>query len=334
MNELTALRVAAPEATPLSPAVRLAARAALLEEIGDPRARSRRSPVRRRTWIRAGVGVVAVVAAWTTAVVVAAPGPAGTPPGGIELVAFAPPAFPFTLDPTPADLQVTYSADPGGLLHAVWAGDTDDRLVVDISPDEPDLADPADEQDVSVQGRDGYLATETQQSPTGDRLQEVLVLEWADDLWVTLRGEGRFSDRDDLRDAARTLTAQPVDVGLSVRLAPAGWSVYAYKDDTTLTLTDDAQAQTLTVSLPPGPVPADELLAQLEGPVGPVIDGSVNGLPAQLVAVDTGYTGPGGSAGWYLQAQFPDGRTFVVQTPGALTRQQVLELAGQVTYTP
>ncbi len=38
--------------------------------------------------------------------------------------------------------------------------------------------------------------------------------------------------------------------------------------------------------------------------------------------------------GWYLQAQFPDGTTFVVEAPAAFTQAQVLQFAAQVTYTP
>ena len=35
-----------------------------------------------------------------------------------------------------------------------------------------------------------------------------------------------------------------------------------------------------------------------------------------------------------LQAQFPDGTTFVVQAPDSFTQEQVLQLAETVTYTP
>jgi hypothetical protein len=341
MNELTALREAAPQPAPLSPAVRLAARAALMDEIaGRGTALRVHRPARRRLWLRAGVGVVAVAAAWATAVVVAAPDPASAPASSVDLVAFAPPTFPFSLDPAPAGLQPSYSADPGSYLHATWTAEGfEDSLGINVSPEEPDLEDPTDEQAVTVQGHDGRLATEnvawgTDSGGTEIRPREILVLEWADDQWVVLSGQGRFDDRAELLDVAQTLTATPVPVGLTVGLAPAGWSVYAYKDGTILTLAnDDAPEQTLTVSLPGAPIPADQLLAQLMGPTGPISDVTVHGLPAQLVPVDTGYTGPGRSAGWYLQAQLPGGQTFVVQAPGAFTQQQVLDLAEQVTTT-
>jgi hypothetical protein len=42
----------------------------------------------------------------------------------------------------------------------------------------------------------------------------------------------------------------------------------------------------------------------------------------------------GGYTGWYLQARFPDGTVFVVQAPRMLTREQLVQIAEQVTYTP
>jgi hypothetical protein len=52
---------------------------------------------------------------------------------------------------------------------------------------------------------------------------------------------------------------------------------------------------------------------------------TVNSRPAQLVPTDSG---------WYLQAQFAEGTTFVRQAPGVFAREQVLAVAAQVTYTP
>jgi hypothetical protein len=79
------------------------------------------------------------------------------------------------------------------------------------------------------------------------------------------------------------------------------------------------------VNLPDEPIPAAELPTQLEQVVGPVQEVAVNGLPAQLVP--TGY-------GWYLQASFPDGTVFALQAPQAFTAEDVLAVAGGITYTP
>ena len=57
----------------------------------------------------------------------------------------------------------------------------------------------------------------------------------------------------------------------------------------------------------------------------------VLGQPADLIRTDMG---SGGRDGWYLQALLPDGTTFVVEAPGTLTQEQVVQIAEQVTSTP
>jgi hypothetical protein len=58
---------------------------------------------------------------------------------------------------------------------------------------------------------------------------------------------------------------------------------------------------------------------------------TVQGQPADLIRTDMG---SGGRGGWYVQARLPDGTTFVVEAPGTLTQEQVVQIADQVTYTP
>ena len=53
--------------------------------------------------------------------------------------------------------------------------------------------------------------------------------------------------------------------------------------------------------------------------MGPLSQVTVNARPAELVRIG----GPPREAGGVLQAQLPDGRTFVVQAPGAFTKEQV-----------
>ncbi|MDQ1663160.1 MAG: hypothetical protein QOJ68_3140 [Blastococcus sp.] len=52
---------------------------------------------------------------------------------------------------------------------------------------------------------------------------------------------------------------------------------------------------------------------------------TVNGRPAQLVPT---------ANGWFLQAQFPDGTTFVVQAPASFTEADMLAVAEQVRHNP
>jgi hypothetical protein len=334
MNELTLLREAGPEAPAFTTATRQAARAALLAEIEGPPAHRRRPA--RKTTLRIGVGVVAVAAAWSAAVVIAAPDDhSGPPPAGVSLVAFRPPTFPLSLDPLPAGLTPSFSEDPGHVLHAGWSSPDDrDRISLSVTPDEPDLVQPTGEQDVTVRGRDGVLATEHIPYEEGRvRVSAALVVEWHDGQWIELTGAGRFAGRQQLLAVARTLVDRPQPVPLQLHLAPAGWSLLAYKDDRILTLVDDDYDRlSLNVYLTDQPLPADRLLTELEGPpVAPVLEVSVNGRPAQLVRLEAR---DAADNGWYLQAQFPDGRTFVVQAPAAFTKAQVLAFADQVTYTP
>jgi hypothetical protein len=342
MNEITLLRDAGPEAPALDTAARHRARAALLTEIERSttvggRLRSRLP--RRRTAVGIGAGVTVAAVAWTAAVVIAAPDTLGPPPGSVRLVAFDQPTFPFSLDPVPAGLTPSFSADPGGIRIASYRGPEGDAgLTVIVSPEQREQYDVTTTEDVTVGSREAELVsgTETWCEGPGPDCVEVerpyvhLVLEWRDSQWVQLSGEGRYDDADQLVAVAESLVDHPQPVPLQVHLAPAGWSVQAYKDDRILTLVNDSyEQQTVNIHLPEQPIPAEELLGQLMGPVGPVIEVTVHGRPAQLVRIDGDMDG-----GWYLQAQFPDGTTVVVQAPQAFTQQQVVEMAEQVTYNP
>ena len=118
MNDITLLREAGPAAPPLQPAVRSAARVALLEEIERSRTvrgRVRARLPRRRTALRIGVGVTVAAAAWTAAVVIAAPDELGPPPGSVTLVDFETPTSPLRWTRCRAAWRMsTASGDPGG----------------------------------------------------------------------------------------------------------------------------------------------------------------------------------------------------------------------------
>jgi len=95
----------------------------------------------------------------------------------------------------------------------------------------------------------------------------------------------------------------------------------------------EQQSLSVHIPLPEEVIPADRVRESIMGPIGPQLDVTVNGRPAQLVRVDVGYVVDGHRyEGWYLQAQFEDGTTFVVQAPEAFTKDQVLELAESVTH--
>lgn len=354
MNDLTLLREAGPDAPPLSPAARAAARAALLAEIEGPAPRRRPS---RRLVVRTGVAAVAVAAAWAAAVVIAAPDGPGTPATSVTLVDFRMPTFPLSLDPAPAGLRPAFDGDGNGATIASYDDAAmENGFTVYVGEDEPEGNGPED-------GAPGYELLDVDEVALGDDEVEAVTyardwcvedtptgcvterrrfawLSWErrDDQWVSLLGHGDYADAERLQEVAGSLVDRPQPATLDVGLAPEGWSIRAFKMGRVLTLVNDAyEAQELTVHvpLPEDVIPADRVRESIDGPIGPQLDVTVNGRPAQLVRVDIGYVVDGHRyEGWYLQAQSEDGTTFVLQAPEAFTQEQVLEFAEQVTYRP
>ena len=344
MNTVQLLRDAGPEGPALSTATRSAARAALLAEIDGAKPRHSRVPSRKVRW-RLGVGAVAVAASWAAAVVIAAPDELGPPPTSVELVAFEPLTFPLSLDPVPAGwTPAGFDADMGSLRAFYGDGSGGSGAAIAVSMEEPEFSDVSGEDEVAVGGDEGVLVTTTSNScdtaADGAEFCELrddvrLVLERRDDQWVTVSGPAQ---PEQLVEIAESLVDRPQRVPLQISLAPAGWSLQAFKDDRILSLVDDDHEQhSLTVHLPypEDVVPADQVRSSIMGPIGPQLDVTVHGRPAQLVRVqgDLMYEGRF-LEGWYLQAQFEDGTTFVVQAPESFTQEQVLQMAETVVFTP
>ena len=350
MNEITLLREAGPDAPPLSPSARSSARAALLAEIDRTavaRPRRLRLPT-RKVRLRIGIGIVTAAAAWATAVVVAAPDPVGPPPGSVRLVDFAVPTFPLSLDPEPEGLRPAFDGDADGASIADYHdADGDDGFTIYVGEDEPDLEeanqglDVGPVEEVRVGGEEFELVRGSHPVPCEDGLSVCgsrdftqLAWEFSDDRWVVLEGDGTYASIPRLTAVAASLVDRPQAATLSVGLAPEGWSVQFFKMGRVLTLVNDAyEQQTLNVHipLPEDVIPADQVRASIMGPVGPQLDVTVNGRPAQLVLCESGYLD---EKIWYLQAQFEDGTTFVLQVPDSFTEDQVLQLAETVTYNP
>jgi hypothetical protein len=342
MNELTLLREAGPEASALTPAARSAARAALLAEIGAGRSPRRLRLPARRTSLRLGVGLVAIAAAWATAVTVAGPDAAAPRPGSVALVDFALPAFPLTLpEAPPGTTGPTFGGmgSGGGTMHYLGTDEPVDSLHVSVFPEEP--ADPSSgasdvvlEDEVDVDGRTARLVVVRAEG--SDVRMAHLDLERSPGQFVSVSGQGRFADGDLLVDTAEALVDVPQAVPLQLRLAPAGFTLDFFKEDGRIVrLADESDPERmrgLSVHLPlPGEeLTADQLPGMVEGAAGPVEQVTVHGRPAALVPVEHGEV----DRGWFLQARFPDGTTFVVQAPETLTREQVVRIAEQVTYTP
>jgi hypothetical protein len=357
MNDIALVREAAPEAPPLTTDVRNAARAALLAEIDGARPRSRRAPSRKVRW-RIGVGVVAVAASWAAAVVIAAPDGPGTPADSVRLVDFSVPTFPLSLDPEPVGLRPAFDGDGDGASIASYDDATGENgFTIYVGEDEPEGNGPDD-------GAPGYEELGTHDVSLGDDDAEVLTyqrdwcveefddpgqacrteirrfawLSWErqDDQWVSILGHGGYASAERLQTVAGSLVDRPQPATLDIGVAPDGWEIQGYKMGRVLTLVNseyEQQSLSVHIPLPEDVIPADRVRESIMGPIGPQLDVTVNGRPAQLVRVDVGYVVDGHRyEGWHLQAQFADGTTFVVQAPEAFTQQQVLELAESVTH--
>jgi hypothetical protein len=345
VNDVLLLREAGPEAAPLSPAARSAARAALMTEIarGPWRAPHRLWRPSRAARRRIGVGIAVLAAAYTGAVIVAAPDQPSAPPDSVTLVHFTTPTFPLSLDPAPAGLRPAFDGTGNGSLIADYRdASADHGFTLSVHHDEPDRSEEgapgyrSEGSDVvTVAGRRAELSRYSRQWCTGDSAldcprRSFAVLTWKRhaDQWVVIRGDGRYDSPAQLLGVAASLVDRPQPATLSVGLAPAGWSVQGFKMGRVLTLVDhDHEQQTMSIHLPlPAEVlPADKVATSIEAPKGPMRPVTVNGRPAQLVPT---------ANGWFLQAQFPDGRTFVVQAPASFTEADMLAVAEQVRHNP
>ncbi|MGY1815789.1 hypothetical protein [Blastococcus sp. SYSU D00820] len=303
---------------------------------------------RRRAAVRLGVAAVALAAAWTTAVVVApadrAPAPdrpaPSAPAPGIELVAAEEVTFPFSLDPAPPGLTPAFSMRGGMAAHGggpvVYVGDwssDDGRVLADLFPADPrtlpeqgwsELGDPAGT--VTVDGVPAEVRTD-------DGLV-TLLWERPDGRWMWLLGEGSYGELAALTAVAESVVDRPQPVGLQFGLAPAGWSVGGYEASRSLDLVNDADPmQTLRVSLYGGPGYPATIDSHHEGtplasPVEPV---TIQGRPGRLALADGGGSAPDS---WFVTGELPGGVYFLLLAPQVLTRDQVLQIAEQVTATP
>jgi hypothetical protein len=312
---------------------------------------SRRRRPARRTVLRLSAAVLAVAAAWTAAVVVApAERPSGeiaapsespvSPDVGITLVAAEQLAFPLSLEPAPEGLTPTFSrvgGEPPYEGHPlVYTADyfnvtTGDRLLINLFPEDPrtwdsgwsegDAAGTATVHGAAAELRHGNGFTSlTWKRPDGQ--------------WVRILGEDRYEETTALVAAADSLVDRPQTTNLQFTLAPAGWSVSGYEESRSLDLTNDANPeQLLRLSVyHPGPGTTIDSLIDgttfLAGPAEPV---TIQGRPGRLARAN-------GDAGhpdyWYTVGQLPEGQIFLLLAPLALTQEQVVQIADQVTYTP
>lgn len=302
---------------------------ALADPLDDVVRRGRR--IRRARTARRAAPALLAAAAVAAAIAVVPIGADQQVNAPIRLVSYEVPAFPLSLTDVPAGLTPPrFSLDPAldktgpGVAHASYLNQNDptsrDRVSLNVhGSDEPDnLGNDAGE--TTVNGR----SAEVYEDNVG--ASPLLTVAWRlGEDWVTLTGSGRYADRSTIQRLARTVTRRPAPVPLQLSLAPAGWEVLAYKENTILTLFDPASGEpprTITVHLPEKRTDPDDLPRTVEGVDGPVRQIAVHGKPAHLVRTHHG---------WYLQAALPDGAPFVLQAPDAMTVDQVDSVAEAVT---
>ena len=252
------------------------------------------------------------------------------PAGPVELVAFSTPAFPLSFDRLPDGLTgPALSLDPSfervgpGTAHAGWSDPADPATGIGISvaDDEPEnMGDELGEARIGEEKGTVYEQT------AGAEPFVTVVWERADDQWVTVGGVGRYASEQAVVELARQVVDRPIAVPLQLTLAPRGWVLVAYKDDRVVTVADpagppatEAASRTINAYLPQPPSDPADLSQEVTGGRVPAVELTVHGRPAYLLPTSEG--------GWFLQATMADGTVFVLQTPGDLTREQVVAVA-------
>jgi hypothetical protein len=300
----------------------------------------RRRPSRAAV-LRMGVAVLTAAAAWTTAVLVTGPEsaapPSDAPPSAVlpveelGLVSFELPAFPLTLPTAPEGSSGPVFGASGDGTTTMSYVSADDRGGVNISVMTEPVSGPLGagegvvEETVTVGDRPARLTTQTFYGDDGG----AAYLDWErlPGQWVIINAHGRYADGEVLTTMAGELIDGPQAMPVQLHLAPAGYSFDFSKDDGRVVRLgkdgDPTQGLTVRLLFADEAPPADQPAARQAV--------TVQGQPAELIRTDMG---SGGLGGWYLQARLPEGTTFVVEAPGSLTAEQVVQIADQVSYTP
>lgn len=354
MNDLTLLDEAGPEAPPLSPAARSAARVALLAEIEGPvRRRPRR--IGRTGAVRIGLAAVTAAAAWAGATAITAPDTPGAhpaPPDGIKLVATKEITFPLSLDPAPQGLDPVFTGGPGwgtqGDVAGYQAADGTGFSIY-LQPDEPvwafeqyDAYTVTDTGTTTVAGAEaryvvGFMGrTCTVTNVCFDDLPFAgLVWERTPGQWVYLGGDNAYGSLAAVKAVGESLVDRPQRVDLQVGLAPAGWSAVQWHNSNDVVFANDAHPDQTLMAQVQAPGPYDDPVAQRIASVtaiDPVISTEVDGRPAQLVHAHD-YMDKG-IRFWLLAWQLEGGELVTISAPEEFTQDDVLAIAGQVSYTP
>ncbi|MFD6263725.1 hypothetical protein ACFWFK_21600 [Micromonospora chalcea] len=314
MNEIDLLRTHGPDAPEASTETLRLAKDRLAGEFAAASVRRTVPPLRRRTLLVAA-GAVAVAGAGVGLAV----RPLDRSAEPLTLVAATIPEFPLTLRSRPATLSPPrYSYAPGQFLAVYLSRSAADDVYLFVLDSRPARI-ATTSRPVAVAGRPAEIYEEP--NPGGPRRLDML-WERRPGQWVSLTGHGMFADDAALLRLAEHVVDEPQQVPLRVRLAPRGWRVAMFKDDTILTLQGDSPDETLTVQVVPRRDP--DLMRNVMG-AREERRVMVGGRKAHLIRAEDF---------WFLQAEVPGGAVVNLQAPLRLSVDQVVAIAEQISVTP
>ncbi|GGO89042.1 hypothetical protein GCM10011584_17500 [Nocardioides phosphati] len=306
MNDLDLLDRFGPSAPEPSDAALAAARARLSAALDAT------TPGVRRTR-RLPLLVAASVVAAGGAGIAVAPALMGSD-HSIALAAVDPLTFPVTPTWLPAGLgDPVFSKDSSTLMFASY-GRPQDGINVVVSPTPDNWEDREHERAIEVRGHD---ATVFEQDP-GD---VVVVWKQDDGDYIGVSGRGDFADEQVIEHVAESVADRSQRVDLFLTVAPAGWQVQAYQSDMHVSYGERGELSVTLLSSQADP--SSDFGAKN------VHDVSVDGRTGWI----GNYVGDSGTPrDWVLVAPAPDGREFVLQAPGELSEDQVIEIAAGVRH--
>ncbi|MFD6712523.1 hypothetical protein ACFXA2_04720 [Micromonospora chalcea] len=314
MNEINLLRTHGPDAPEASTETLRLAKDRLAGEFAAASVRRTVPPLRRRTLLVAAGATVVAGAGIGLAV-----RPLDRSAEPLTLVAATIPEFPLTLRSRPATLDPPrYSYAPGQFLAVYLSRSATDDVYLFVWDSRPARI-ATTSRPVTVAGRPAEIYEEP--DPGGPRRLD-MSWERRPGQWVSLTGHGRFADDAALLRLAEHLVDEPQQVPLRVRLAPRGWRVAMFKDDTILTLQGDSPDETLAVQVVPRRDP--DLLLNVTG-AREERRVTVGGREAHLIRAEDF---------WFLQAEVPGGAVVNLQAPLRLSVDQVVAIAEQISVTP
>lgn len=319
MIDLETIDRLGPAPSPLSETSLSAARARLDSAITQARGSTQSRPRLRLPLLAA-----AAAAAVGLAVVPALVGSDSS----IALAAADPMTFPWTPSAVPAGLGDPVFEKDSNFIAARYGDQLNGISITTDVAEEEFWTIPTGARTADLEGDEAKVYERAVDNGSPESANAVTVV-WKDDAndWTAVTGSGRYADVDRMVAFAEALRDQPQRVDLSLSVAPAGWTMAAYKEDRILTLSESGEPDDndLTVAL------TDHVGTNLSAYGAEDASAvTINGRPALLGR----QASDAGDFRWILEATTASGQAFALQAPDGLTRDQVVAVAEGVTYEP